>query len=151
MSPAVLVLVLAPPMRPPASTWVCTASGDTRSGANRDGSAVPVLAKSPEVDRGKGTRGPRSAGPGAEGDVSIWSLSALCLYELDTRASSKPFSLGTYDGRGEGRELLFRGARAGLIAPVGGDGVLDSRLEDGLGCLSLLREECLGIGSSADD
>ncbi len=47
--------------------------------------------------------------------------------------------------------MLLRGTRAGLLAPVGGEGVLDSRLDDGLGCpsLSRFRDTCLGTGKSA--
>lgn len=56
------------------------------------------------------------------------------------------FNLGTYEARGEGLEELLRGTNMGLLIPDGGEGVLDSRLDDGLGCLSLslLKEECLG-------
>ena len=131
----------------PVSFRVWVSSDDACKGANREVSVALVFAKSPDVDRGKGTRGR----PGTGDVVSIWSLSPLCLYELDTRASSTPFNFGTYDARGEGRELLFRGAKGTLLAPVGGEGVLDSRLDDGLDCFSLVREECRGTGSSMDD
>jgi len=121
------------------------ASAEAGSGANRDSPAktdVVAIAKSPEVDRGKGTRGRA----GDEGDISIWLLSPGCL----RRASSPPFNFGTYDERGDSLEVLFRGTRDGLLAPIGGEGVLDSRLDAGLGCLSrsLVKEECLGTGKS---
>lgn len=128
---------------PAAASPEVPTSEDVESGANRDIPAVPAFPRSPEVDRGKGTRG----AAGAEGDVSIWLLSPVCL----RLGSSVPLSLGTYDARGEGLEVLLFGTRDGLLAPVGGEGVLDSRLDDGLGCPSLSRfkEVCLGTGKSA--
>lgn len=138
-------------MLPLAESAVMASSGratstEAGSGANRDSPAVPVpvdaITESPEVNRGKGTCG----NAGAEGDISIWLLSPGCL----RWASSTPFNLGTYDGLGDVLEVLFRGARDGLLAPVGGEGVLDSRLDDGLGwpSRSLFNEECLGTGKS---
>ncbi len=75
---------------PVAASSVTVIGEEAGSGANRDNPAVPgvvAIPRSPEVDRGKGTRG----AAGAEGVVSIWLLSPVCL----RLGSSTPLSLGT--------------------------------------------------------